>query len=133
MLRGKAPLTVVRLADGRRANVHAGSFAPEDVDVADAERLVKGGFLEEVAPTPVVEAAEPEPEAEPEPVAEEGAEPEAEPSPEPVAVEPKAPGKSASKAEWVAYAIDEARGADKLDVEVAEAMTRDQLAEAVGA
>lgn len=116
MLRGKAPLTVVRLADGRRANVHAGAVVPEGIDPEDAERLLKGGFLEKVE-TP----------------SEEGAEPEAEPSPEPVAVEPKAPGKSASKAEWVAYAIDEARGADKLDVEVAEAMTRDQLAEAVGA
>lgn len=40
---------------------------------------------------------------------------------------PSAPTKSASKADWVAYATDEARGADKLSAEEAEAKTRDEL------
>lgn len=60
MLRGKAPLTSIRLADGRRANLHAGAVAPEDIDAENAERLVAEGFLEEFA------VAAPEPEAEPE-------------------------------------------------------------------
>lgn len=37
--------------------------------------------------------------------------------------------KSASKADWVAFASDDARGESKLSAEDAEALTRDELAE----
>lgn len=39
------------------------------------------------------------------------------------------PVRSASKADWVAYATDEARGDDRLTPEDADAATRDELAE----
>lgn len=38
------------------------------------------------------------------------------------------PAKSASKAEWVAYATDEARGGDRLSEEEANSLTKDDLA-----
>ncbi len=40
-----------------------------------------------------------------------------------------APARSASKADWVAYATDDARGDDRLSSEDADAATRDELAE----
>ncbi len=43
--------------------------------------------------------------------------------------EGKALTKASSKADWVAFATDDARGDDKLSAEDAEAMTRDELAE----
>jgi hypothetical protein len=42
------------------------------------------------------------------------------------------PAKSASKPEWVAYATDEARGADRMSAEDAEKATRDELAAKFG-
>lgn len=42
------------------------------------------------------------------------------------------PAKSASKADWVAYATDDARGEDKLDAEVADKATKDQLVDMFG-
>lgn len=42
---------------------------------------------------------------------------------------PAAPNRSASKPEWVAYALSVD---DKLDAEKAESMTRDELAETYG-
>jgi hypothetical protein len=41
---------------------------------------------------------------------------------------PSTPTKGSSKADWVAYATDEARGEDRLSDEEAEELTRDQLA-----
>lgn len=41
----------------------------------------------------------------------------------------KVPAKSASKADWVAYATDDARGDDRLTKEEADALTKEQLAE----
>lgn len=41
----------------------------------------------------------------------------------------KAPARSASKADWVAYATDEARGDDQLSDEDANALTKDELVE----
>jgi len=48
MLIGKAALTAIRLTDGRRANLPAGRAVPENIDPADAERLLAEGFLTEV-------------------------------------------------------------------------------------
>lgn len=41
----------------------------------------------------------------------------------------KDPTRSSSKADWVAYATDDARGESKLSKEEAESLTRDQLVE----
>lgn len=120
MLRGKAPLTTIRLSDGRRANLHAGAIAPEDIDPDDAKRLVKDGFLEKVKIAAAPQVTEPQ-------SSDQGGD-EGEGSGD----EPKAPAKSASKDEWVAYATDEARGEHRLEVEDAEALKRDQLAELFG-
>ena len=49
---GKAPLTVVRLADGSRANVHRGGVVPSTADPADVDRLVADGYLTQVGSTP---------------------------------------------------------------------------------
>lgn len=48
MLFGKAALTAIRLTDGRRANIAAGRAVPENIDQADAQRLLDEGFLVEV-------------------------------------------------------------------------------------
>lgn len=47
-LMGKAPLTVVRLSNGSRANVAAGALVPSSVEAEDAKRLLEEGYLEEV-------------------------------------------------------------------------------------
>lgn len=54
---GKAPLTVVRMTDGRRANIPAGVLVPGSVDPDDAERLFLEGYLD------VIDIVEPEDES----------------------------------------------------------------------
>ena len=49
---GKAPLTVVRLADGSRANVHRGGVVPSTADPKDVARLVEEGYLAKATPAP---------------------------------------------------------------------------------
>lgn len=98
-----APLVIVPNADpgvGGDGYFYAGAVIPGGFNDERCDQLVKEGFLEKVK---------------------------AEPTPAPVA--PAVPAKSASKGDWVAYATDEARGADRLTPEDADAMTRDQLAE----
>jgi hypothetical protein len=43
---GKAALTVVRLEDGRRVNVHKGRAVPSSADPEDLERLLAEDYLE---------------------------------------------------------------------------------------
>lgn len=43
---GKAPLTVVRMADGRRVHVARGTLVPNGADLDDAERLYDEGYLD---------------------------------------------------------------------------------------
>jgi hypothetical protein len=51
---GKAALTVVRLEDGRRVNVHKGRAVPSSADPEDLERLLAEDYLE------VIEVADPD-------------------------------------------------------------------------
>lgn len=84
---------------------------PDNVDEAHLRRLVDKGLVEEQ------ELDEPE-----------GAEPL---DPDDLADGLSAlPARSASKADWVAYATDEARGEQRLTAEEADGLTRDQLAAA---
>lgn len=46
---GKAPLTVVRMDDGRRVHVARGTLVPTGVDLDDAERLYDEGYLDVIA------------------------------------------------------------------------------------
>lgn len=65
MLFGKAALTAIRLTDGRRANIPAGRAVPENIDPADAKRLLDEGFLVKVEVVDAVvdlDAAELQPE-----------------------------------------------------------------------
>lgn len=55
---GKAPLTVVRLADGSRANVHRGGVVPSTADPKDVARLVEEGYLAKATPEPAPEPDE---------------------------------------------------------------------------
>jgi hypothetical protein len=59
MLFGKAALTAIRLTDGRRANIPAGRAVPENIDPADAQRLLDEGFLTEVEVVDQVVALDP--------------------------------------------------------------------------
>lgn len=93
-----APYVTVDQGDAVRGFYAGASFEAEDDAVA---HLLRKGM--------VVEATEPEPEPESEPAG-------------------QTPAKSASKADWVAYATDEARGEDRLSEEEADALTRDELA-----
>ena len=56
---GKAPLTVVRLADGSRANVHRGGVVPSTADLKDVARLVEEGYLAKATPAPDESAGKP--------------------------------------------------------------------------
>lgn len=96
------PLTMVRTVSGGYQNVLQGDPIPgEAVDPKDLKRLVRKGFLKEFK--------EVEKKAE--------------------SAKPSVPAKSAAKADWVAYATDEARGNDRLTPEDADGKTRDELAE----
>lgn len=59
MLFGAAALTAIRLTDGRRANIPAGRAVPENIDSADARRLLDEGFLVEVEIVDEVAALDP--------------------------------------------------------------------------
>lgn len=48
VLRGKAPLTLVRTEDGRMVYVYAGRPAPENITTKERRRLLDGKFLAEV-------------------------------------------------------------------------------------
>jgi hypothetical protein len=98
--RGVAPLTLVRtLGENGTATlvyVDAGRPVPASADPEDVKRLVAEGFLEAVKPEPAATGD---------------------------AGKGGAPAKSASKADWKAYAI--AQGVSEEDAEKA---TRDELA-----
>lgn len=98
-LKVTAPLVVLKVSDGTYRHLYDGVPVPEDADADHVKQLRKLGMLGEV------EAPKSEPD---------GAD--------------RTPTKSSSKADWVTYATDEARGDDRLSAEDAEALTRDDLA-----
>ena len=98
-----APLVILKVKDGTRRHLYAGTPVPDDADTDHVKHLKELGMIGQVeAPAP----------AKSESKSEDGP-----------------PAKSASKADWVAYATDDARGEDKLSQDDAEALTRDRLAE----
>lgn len=101
----KAPLVIIRNADGSRQHLYAGTPVPDEVDTEHRDQLLEEGMLAKV------DVADPAP------------------AEEPADTGDKVPAKSASKADWVAYATDDARGDDRLTKEEADALTKEQLAE----
>jgi hypothetical protein len=96
-LYGKAPLTIVRTGSGAAAYVYKGRPAPNGVPAEERARLLDEGYLEERD------------------VAEEAAAPDG------------PPAKSATKADWVAYARTQGATDEDLD-----GKTRDDLVSAYG-
>lgn len=94
-----APLVVLKIKDGTRRHIYTGGLVPDDADPKHVEQLKKLDMVGEAKAAPT-----PEPE------------------------ESSTPARSASKGDWVAYATDEARGADRLSTEDAEKLNRDDLA-----
>lgn len=72
----KAPLTVVRLEDGRRVNVHQGRPVPSSADQDDVERLLEEGYLEVIEVQTDEDDVDDEPDDEPAEVPEVPEEPE---------------------------------------------------------
>lgn len=90
-----------------RREFYQGAVLPDGVDEAALKRHLRKGMIEEFEPLDVEGVEDPGPANDP------GA---------PVAL----PNKSASKADWVAYATSDEGGMAQAE---AEAMTRDELAE----
>lgn len=99
-----APLVIVPNADpdqGGDGYFYAKAVIPDGYNDERCKQLVKDGMLEKVK-------------------ADKGSSSDA---------GDKDPTRSSSKADWVAYATDDARGDQKLSTEDAEALNRDELAE----
>ena len=92
-----APLVIVSDAEGKQTYLYTGALVPDFVTAERLEQLAADGVIADTAP-----AAEPDDTE-------------------------KAPGKSASKATWVEYAVSQG-----MDATEAEALTRDDLAEKFG-
>lgn len=96
-----SPLVIVRNADGEGGDgyFYEGATIPSGYNDERCDELVEDGMLEEVDGS------------------------------SDVVDEDKAPAKSASKGDWVAYATHEARGDDQLTEEEANGLTKDELVE----
>ena len=97
-----APCVVLKLEDGAYASpLYEGAPVPaEQVDKDHLQHLIDSKLIGETEQAAQDESRDPN----------------------------KAPAKSASKADWVAYATDEARGEQRMSAEDADAATRDDLA-----
>ena len=92
-----APLVIVSDAEGKQTYLYTGALVPDFVDAERLEQLVADGVVADATPAAAADDTD------------------------------KAPGKSASKATWVEYAVSQG-----MDATEAEALTRDDLAEKFG-